>query len=219
MTFNSLAAIVDDIILELRNSNIAESEKISRIQIEQWLHNYRAKLIKEDLDKGRSINPAYIQTYGPLHISKVETVPNHYEYVSDKEIPSVLDLHFGTGLSIVKDMYDNLIQVGNETKAKLQRNRKYACNDYIAYLKNKHLYLDGPGYLEYVQIEGIFEDPTSIEGCFDSENSVYPVPANMIPTIKQLIFANELNIMLQVGTDVTNNSEDDNLRSAVRVRQ
>lgn len=218
MTFNSLNAIVDDIMLEFRDSNIAESESLSRLQVEQWLHNYRAKLIKEDLDKGRSVNPAYVQTMGPLHISKTETATGHYEYVSDDEIPPVLDLHFGTGISVVKDIFDNLIQVGNETKAKWQINRKYTCNDYIAYIKGGHLYLTGPGYLEYVQVEGIFEDPTSVGDCFDAENTPYPVPANMIPTIKQLIFANELNVMLQVPTDITNNSQDDNLKVASNVK-
>lgn len=218
MTFFSLNSIIDDILLELRNSNIAESEKLSRIQIEQWVHTYRAMLIKQDLDKGRTVNPAYLQTIGPLHISQVEIVPGHYEYISDKKIPSVLDLHFSTGLAVVKDMFDNLIQVGNETKAKLQRDRKYTCNDYIAFLKDGRLHLNGPGYLEYVQIEGIFEDPTVAGDCFDADNTVYPVPVNMISVIKQLIFANELNIMMQVSTDVANDSEDDNANTGSRVR-
>lgn len=215
---NSLNAIVDDIILELRNSNVAESEKLSRLQVEQWVHNYRALLIKQDLDKGRDINPAYVQTYGPLHVSKVETSPGHYEYITDEKIPPVLDLHFGTGVSVIKDLHDNIIQIGNETKAKLQKYRKYTCNDYIAYVKDKHVQLDGPGYLEWIQVEGIFEDPTSLGDCFDAENTKYPIPANMIPAMKQLIFSNELNIMMQVSTDITNNSADDNLNSARRVR-
>ena len=48
-------------LLELRNSNIAESEQLSRIQIEQWILQYRTVLIKQDIDKGRDINPDYIQ--------------------------------------------------------------------------------------------------------------------------------------------------------------
>ena len=37
----------------------------------------------------------------------------------------------------------------------------------------------------------------------------YPIPANMIPTLKNLIFSKELNIMLTVPTDNTNNSTND----------
>ena len=62
MKLNTLNTIIDDILLELRNSNIANTESISRIQIEQWIINYRTLLIKQDIDKGRTINPQYVQT-------------------------------------------------------------------------------------------------------------------------------------------------------------
>ena len=52
MEFNSLNNIIDDLLLLLRNNNISESENLSRIQIELWIHQYRALLIKQDLDKG-----------------------------------------------------------------------------------------------------------------------------------------------------------------------
>ena len=111
MTFNSLNTIIDDIILTVRDSDVSESEKLSRIQIEQWIHQYRAYLIKQDLDKGRDINPEYIQTIGPLHISKVSNCTGGYNYKSDEEIPNFIDLHFGLGLVAVKDMNGDLIQL------------------------------------------------------------------------------------------------------------
>jgi hypothetical protein len=37
----------------------------------------------------------------------------------------------------------------------------------------------------------------------------YPAPAHIIPTIKDLIFSKELNIMPKMPTDETNNSRDD----------
>lgn len=209
MTFNSLNTIIDDIILTLRDSTISESENISRIQIEQWIHQYRAMLLKQDLDKGREINPSYVQTIGPIHISKVGCIPNKYEYISDTKLPNFLDLHFETGLLTVKDMYGNLIQIGTETKARYQVSRKYTCKDYIAYQKNDRLYMLGPEHLEYVEIDGILEDPTAIDGCFDYDNTPYPIPANIIPNLKSLIFSKELNIMLTVPTDTTNNSTND----------
>lgn len=42
MTFNSLNAIIDDIYNILRDNNVSESENLSRIQVEQWIHQYRA---------------------------------------------------------------------------------------------------------------------------------------------------------------------------------
>lgn len=207
--FNSLNSIVQDIMLTYRDNNLSESENLSRIQVELWIHQYRALLIKQDLDKGREVNPDYVQTIGPLHISKVSNCTGGFNYKSDEEIPNFIDLHFGSGIVAIKDMNGDLIQLGTETKAKYQVSRKYTCKDYIAYIKNNHLYILGPEHLEYVKIEGILEDPTQAGECFDRDNTPYPVPANMIPTIKQMIFERELNIMSTVPSDHTNNSTND----------
>lgn len=209
MTFFSLNMLIDDILLQYRNSDISESEKLSRYQVEQWIHYYRALLIKQDIDKGRDINPDYVQSIGPLHISKVSNCALSFNYKSDSKLPKFIDLHFGSGIVAVKDLDGNLIQLGTETKAKYQSSRKYTCKDYIAYIKNGHLYILGPEHLEYVTVEGILEDPTSAGDCFDYNDTAYPVPANMISVIKQMIFEKELNIMLRLPNDNTNNSTND----------
>lgn len=217
MKLNTLNTIIDDILLELRNSSVAESEHISRIQIEQWLANYRAVLIKQDIDKGRDINPMYIQTMPCIHLDKVDTVTGKIEYKSNIELPKLIDFHFRTGLVYVKDMYGNLIQLGHETKMKYQRYRKYTCGDYIAYIKNNRLYIEGSdNQLEWVEIGIIAENPADLNECFDPD-SEYPVPAHMIPVIKDMIFSKELNIMHQMPSDETNNSRDD--MQNINVRQ
>jgi hypothetical protein len=42
----SLNQIIDDIMLTYRNSVIGESEHLSKIQVEFWVHHYRAYLIR-----------------------------------------------------------------------------------------------------------------------------------------------------------------------------
>lgn len=209
MKLNTLNTIIDDILLELRNSSISESEHISRIQIEQWIHNYRAMLIKQDIDKGRDINPMYVQTIKCIHLSRQECVPGHFEYISDITLPKLIDFHFRTGLVSVKDMFGNLIQLGSEFKMKLQKFRKYTCKDYIAYLKDNRIYVEGDSnQLEYIEADVILENPADASECFDPDQP-YPAPAHMIPTIKDMIFNKELNIMLKMPTDNSNNSNDD----------
>ena len=56
MTLNQLC---DDILLEARNNNIAESEKLSRRQIELWIKSYRAMLIKQKLDKKEKLDDMF----------------------------------------------------------------------------------------------------------------------------------------------------------------
>lgn len=213
----SLNNIIDDILLIVRNNNLSESEHLSRIQIEMWIAQYRSILIRQDLDKGRDINPMYIQTMPCIHLDKVDTVAGKIEYKSNIELPKLIDFHFRTGLVYVKDMYGNLIQLGHETKMKYQRYRKYTCGDYIAYIKNNRLYIEGSdNQLEWVEIGIIAENPADLNECFDPD-SEYPAPAHMIPVIKDMIFTKELNIMHQMPSDETNNSRDD--MQNINVRQ
>ena len=70
--FTSLQTIVMDLLNIVRNSNISRSELISPRQIEMWVHQYRALLIKQDLDKGRMVNPDYIQEIPGLQLEVVD---------------------------------------------------------------------------------------------------------------------------------------------------
>lgn len=56
MTLNNF---IDDILLEARNNNIAESEKLSRHQIALWIKSYRAMLIKQKLDKKENLDDMF----------------------------------------------------------------------------------------------------------------------------------------------------------------
>jgi hypothetical protein len=78
-----------------------------------------------------------------MHLDKIEEETGHLEYIGDKELPTLIDFNFRPGVVSVKDMFGNLIQLGSETKMKLQRYRKYTCKDYIAYVKGNRIYVEG----------------------------------------------------------------------------
>lgn len=209
MTLNNL---IDDILLEARNSNIGESEKLSRLQIELWINNYRVYLIRQELDKKETteLDPEYVQTIKDIHLSQVNTGYGDCVFVSDIELPSLINYKRFPGIVSVKDKVGNLIQIGHETKKNFQQYRKYSCNDYIAYVKQNRLYVESPAsMLEYVDVDLIAQNPQSMVDCYDP-NTEYPVPAKYISTIKDLIFTKELAYLRNATSDVTNNSSDDN---------
>lgn len=206
MTLNQL---VDNILLIARNNNIAESEHLSRIQIEKWIIGYRAMLIKQDIDTGRDINELYLTTIEPIHLDREETVPGYFTYVGDKELPKLIDFNYRPGVINVRDMFGNIIQIGSRTKAKLQKYRKATCKDYIAWVKNNRIYVDGDSnQLEYISVDVIAEDPTELNACFDPDNE-FPIPSAMIPTITQMILERELRFMITMPSDDTNDAHDD----------
>ena len=199
---------IDDVLLEARNNNIAESEKLSRHQIELWIKSYRAMLIKQKLDKNEPLDDMFTQTVR-MHISKVECEPGHYEYIGDKELPTLLNTKSFTGLISVKDAYGNIIQIGSETKMKYQKYRKYTCADYIAYKKNNNIYVEGGlNTLEYIDVQVIAEDPTEGILCYNPSKDEYPIPVYMWSTIKDLIFDKDFGTMIRQQSDITNNSQD-----------
>lgn len=209
VTLNSLNAIIDDIMNELRNSNISESENISRAQIEQWITQYRAVLIKQDIDKGRDLNPGYIQSIENIHLSQVDFSSsntlrtNKIRYQTDIEIPNTLDFHFNAGIVNITDLFGNEIQQSNKIRAGMQKNRRWTKNEYLAYKIGKHIYLEGPGELEYINVYLVAENPRNIESCMDAD-APYPIPINMLPTLKELIFTKEFKI--NAPTDRRNDS-------------
>lgn len=205
MTLNQL---IDDILLEARNNQITESEKLSRHQIQLWINSYRAMLIKQDIDKDRQINPDYIQTI-EMHVTK-HNYEGHDVYVTDDELPKLIDFNYQKGVISVKDLYGNIIQMGSETKMKFQKYRKHTCDDYIAYIKHNRIFVQNQtNVLEYIQIDIIAEDPTQYRKCYNPDKDEYPIPAAMWTTIKQLIFDRDIRIMQNEPSDVTNNSKDD----------
>lgn len=212
MTLNEM---IDDILLEARNNSISESEHLSRHQIELWINSYRAFLIKQDIDKGRSINPMYTQTI-MMHLDKLENNPGHFVYKGDKKLPALIDFNFRPGVISVKDGYGNIIQIGSETKMKFQKYRKHTCKDYIAYVKSDYLYVEGNDILEYVDVEVIAENPTDLQMCYNPMEDQYPIPAAMFTTVKQLIFSRDIPTMLQTITDKTNDSNDDTQNKATK---
>ena len=206
MTLNQL---VDNILLIARNNNIAESEHLSRVQIEKWIIGYRAMLIRQDIDKDRDINDMYLTTIEPIHLDREETVPGYFTYVGDKELPKLIDFNYRPGVINVRDMFGNIIQIGSRTKAKLQKYRKATCKDYIAWVKNNRIYVDGDSNeLEFISVDVIAVVPTELNACYDPD-SEFPIPAAMIPTITQMILERELRFMITMPSDDTNDAHDD----------
>lgn len=207
----SLNNLIDNILQIARNNNVVESEHLSRHQIALWIHYYRAFMIKQWIDKERlldDIDEMFIQTIEPIHLDKVETSPGKIVYVGDRELPKLIKFNKRVGVVAVRDMHGNLIQLGSYTKAKLQKYRKATCADYIAWVKGNKIYIEGDSnLLEWISVDVIAEDPTDLGDCWDPDDE-YPIPGAMIPTIVQLIMERELNIMVRMPSDTTNNSED-----------
>lgn len=220
--FVSLDSLVYDIINVARGNNVSSSETVSFNQVESWIHQYRAKLLKQDLDKGKYANPDYIQSLEAIKVIPVEAPDRTvirsgtYVYRTNQQIPKTLDLNYKTGIIGVEDVLGNEIHLMPQGRTQWQSFKKYTNTDTYAWLNNQYIYISCPSMLHYISVRGIFELPTEA-GNFTNElinkpnfttKSKYPLPINMVPVLKQLIFENEFKMIITTGSDKTNDSNN-----------
>jgi hypothetical protein len=225
MTFPTLRTITSDLLNIVRGSNISASETISVRQLEDWVHQYRAILLKRDLDKGKKPNPDYIQEIGHLLLEKVDLsgdditslgVPSgSFVYRTVLEVPPTIDLNFSSGFTYIGTPAGDELQLIPEGRSRWQQYKKYTNADKLVFLRNKRLYVVNSEALYALTTRGVHENPAEV-GRFTNPltnqpyfnlDSRYPIPVNLIPTLKEMILQKELKIEVSSPTDTTN---DDN---------
>lgn len=214
MIFFSLNSLIDDILLIVRNNNISESEDLSRAQIEQWIHHYRAQLIKQDESKGYDVDVSYAQTLEleleKISINDIDNYPidniklcdDLFKYKTIEKVPKPLDFHYGDGFISVSDLHDCTIQKMSKGRRRYQWLRRTG-KEYTYHYLPDYIYVQGLDGLRYIRVVGIFEDPTAAG--LDPD-AVYPIPVDKIGPMKQIIFDNELKFMLSRPSDDKNNA-------------
>ncbi|HKL12806.1 MAG TPA: hypothetical protein VJ907_04295 [Halanaerobiales bacterium] len=219
--FVTLNTITTDLLNIIRGAEVTQSEPISKRQLEAWVHEYRAKLLKQDLDKGKMPNPDYIQQIQALELEEVDesegSIPSDIKTFRTKiQVPKTLDLNFKPGFMYVGTVDGREIQFVPESRSRWQKYNKYTGSDPVAYLKNGYIYTINDKYLRYLTVRGVFEVPPEVshlnnpnETITDvTENSPYPIPINMLPTLKEMILKGELNIETRAFSDNKTDAND-----------
>lgn len=210
--FTTLDTIVTDLLKIVRGSKVSESETISRRQLENWVHQYRALLLARELEKNYHPNPDYIQTLENVTV-ELYTDNDRDLYRTVDPIPKVIDINYDNSFMYVGDENGNEIHFVPQHREIWQDHRRYVSETPTAYLKNNKIYInnwDGSN----IFIRGIFENPMEVARSnyrdTDMEvgdwNSAYPVPNNMVPVMKEMILKQELNITVKAPSDNVNDS-------------
>lgn len=218
--FVTLNTIVTDLLTIIRGSQLSASEPISKRQLEAWVHQYRAKIIKQDMDKGKVPNPDYIQTIQALEVEEVDeaegtTLTTDYKtFRTTIQVPKAIDLNFKSGFMYIGTITGQEIQFTAEGRARWQQHKKYTSSDPICYLKDGYLYIHNDKAIRYITVRGIFEIPPEISHLNNTNEvitdvtleSEYPMPIDKLPLLKEMILSKELNIEIGAYSDVSNDS-------------
>lgn len=220
INFTTINTIVTDLRNIIRNFDVSRSETISKRQIEMWIHQYRALLLKQDIDKGKIPNPDYIQSIPALQLEVIDSSsPSDIEsgtYIlrTILEIPKTIDFNFKSGLVYVGTIDGHEIQLIPEGRSKWQEYKKYTKNDNLAFLRDGRIYLIYSSPIQQITVRGIFAIPTEVMNFVNPHSAAtdggwddgYPIPENMIPTLKEMILKRELGIGVSALSDNKNDS-------------
>lgn len=204
--------------------------------IKDVINQERANWIRKEHNKNRSIDDNIIQDLGCVELESVNrqsdrccevfidckilrskhTIPNAIELNHEKIITRISAVDF-MSIPIYFIDYDHAIYYGNG------RYNKKALG---AFIKNNYLYIvyNKGSYnklLQYVNVQGVFEDPTEAakyvncetqQPCFDWDDR-YPINAWMWQTLVKPAVLNEFRTKRTLYKDENNNSKDDAIPS------
>lgn len=221
MTFISLKALIDDILLLVRNNNISESEDLSREQIANWIKSYKAALIRQRLDKQKedalniedmqdNIDGEFIREKGPLELEDVPSYDNKPTFT--KRTKQKLENIYNDTDSSILAVYDADgcdIQYMNHERRHYNYFRKYTFGELTFYYKNGYIYIEGTAdknMLKYIWVLALFETMEDEDDWDNLDEDEIKIPDWLVPQIKKNILEIELGLMTKQPSDDSNNA-------------
>lgn len=199
---------------------------------------YRAKIVKESIEKNKSISP-YIQNLGSVEL--IEADPHEccdgYDCIlrTKRKIPDFITAN-GKEVATYVGTRDKsfLFQQTYYTRSYWDAFARYTGNMPKWYYQSPYLYILNPPdpAMRMMNIQGVFEDPEEAENWRDCEcegtdckkglNFEYPFEDNMLDVLYKMMIQTELNLLLTVPEDQINDTattESQRLHQPARSRQ
>lgn len=183
------------------------TQPLSLELIQYHVDNVRAQLIRQDLNKGRSVDPSLVQSLGCITLEEVDKgccdVPvDCYILRTNQDIPSAIELYNTPLITRVGpvDFTKRPFQFVEFQRVPFTGSNKFTKNLVKWFIKDNRIYLlihkDNPLQwgLESIHVAGVWENPKDValfdncngENCFDL-NSTYPIKSWMIPILQEMV--------------------------------
>ncbi len=222
-----LPELTEDILKIARGSNISKDETISRRQIWDWIHQYRALLIIQKINKGQDIDDSWIQRMNCLALevkdraecpSTLSTIESGCTILRTiQEVPPIIKVAHMDGLLFVGNIDGKPYQIISEQRIHFITHKPFSGRDTFAYVKGNYVYILNNLPLKYISLYGIFSDPTDLSTyinscsstvCYHVDTEDYPISYDIIPAIKEMIIKNEMGIQISSPSDKDNDAQN-----------
>ena len=241
MIFSSFFCILGTIILMLASELIynvknlraggiqSDDENLSDRQLAFIINYYRAKLIRQEVQRNGSVGREDLQDLGKISLIQAdphECPCNEGDCLLRTELPvpkSIRQSGKNHGFSFV-GMYGGMSwQESTWQAAPWTTFDKYTGDKTKWFIKGRYMYILNPAdtMLSYMNIQGIFEDPKEANeyrdcGCDETPECIegfdyeYPISAHLVDTLMQMIMGNEIRWSTLIPEDTSNDSLDSN---------
>ena len=219
MTLNEIA---HNILNLYRGGRPSQSEYISIDQIKFNIKHYRAMLLRRDYVRNGLISRHSEQDLGCIELEEVNAskccnLPITCKVAkSIKRIPRTIRYNFNEALTHVSDVSGlNTIPLIDKIMVQYLPYDKYTAQKHKAYMIEDYLYIYNAEGLKYVNVRGVFEDPSDLKDfdCEDgecySDNAPFPMPADMVQALTLGMASGELQLLSGTISDITTDTVQD----------
>ena len=216
-------------LIHVIRPRVANSEVISIDNIKFDIKNVRAQLLRNELNKNRTIDSEIVQDLGCVELELIDAaeccdVTADCKILRSKlPLPSPIELHHAQGITRVGPVNKTsrkYTQIPYERVPYIFYN-KFTKNEIYFFLMNNsnYLYVLTHDFKHKVitdlNVQGVWEDPETVrqfktcEGfpCYNDDLS-FPVKAWMVPMIKQLVIEKYLGKEALAALDNTGDFQD-----------
>ena len=221
----SLNKLVFDILEIVNHNYISDDVSLSKRQIAFWINSQRALLVRQELNKGRTIDPAITQTLScvPLEVvSASDCCEDNSDCMilrTETKIPKPLSTYGRQGITRVGpvNIMSKPYLLVPQAQALYSGKGRFNGSSRYAFYKDGYIYIKlntlTVSALKRVSITGIFDAPEDVGNfndcdgtpCFSWDDE-YPMSAWMIDYVKENILKLDISVLKQLPTDRSNDS-------------
>lgn len=220
-------ATLSEIIYNVKNllakGRQTDDELLSDRQYAFIINYYRAKLVREQILKGRATTP-YIQNLGEVPListDRNECCENNVCIIrTEKQLPKAVT-NGKEIITFVGTIYGEPYQRTNYQRSIWDSYSKYTSTFPKWYMQNDYIYITTPSTfnLKFINVQGIFSDPTKAnefrtcdcpndEPCYQGFDYEYPLDTHLIDVIIKLMLQTELSVFIRTLEDESNDTRN-----------
>ncbi len=225
--------LLSEIIYNIKNLRAgglqSVGEDLSDAQLAFIINYYRAKLIKQDVDRGRTSRSQDIQSLGLVTVEKSNDDCCDLNVCTLRtvlQVPTFLEFNDTSLITFVGTVDGDAFQFSKANRISWDKFAKYTGKKPKWFILNGYIYIVNPPstLMKYITIRGVFENPQNVnkfstcdcEGnnqtCNVGYDFEYPLSMDRVDLIVKLVAETEFRILQTIVQDDLNDGQSKNIR-------